>query len=73
MAQPTGAGRTKSRQKLYAALDELYTGIYHNAPFTCTSPATSTLNALESLEVFDASGASIGFLALYGDEDLTTA
>ena len=73
MAQPTGAGRTKARAKLYAAIDELYTAVYHNAPFTCTGSASSSTNAAESLEVFDASGASIGFLALYGDEDLTSA
>ena len=73
MARLTGAGRTKSREKLYAAIDELYLDVHSDARFTCTGSATSTTNAAESIEVFTSAGVSIGFLAVYGDEDLTSA
>lgn len=73
MPKLIGAGRTKSREKLYAQLDELFEGVYSDGAFTCTSPATSTTDAAESIEVFNSAGVSVGFLALYGDEDLTTA
>lgn len=71
MAQPTGAGRSKSRAKLYAAIDELYTDIYSDGEATAGSSATSTVNAGISVPVLDEAGSTIGYLAVYANAGLT--
>ena len=74
MAQPTGTpGRSKSRAKLYAAIDELYTDVYSDGIAAAGSSATSTTNAGESIPLKDETGSIIGYLAVYGDAGLTTA
>ena len=72
MAKLTGSGRNKSRQKLYTALDELYGGVYSDGKATASGSATSTVNAAESVPLMDSAGTIIGYIAVYGDANLTT-
>ncbi len=73
MAKYTGALRTQSRAKLYEQLDELYADPHSDNIAAAAGSATSTTNAGESVPLRDSTGAIIGYLAVYGDANLTTA
>lgn len=72
MAKPTGANKSNARETLYAALEELYTSVISDEKATASGSATSTVNAAESVPLKDSAGNIIGYIAVYGDANLTT-
>jgi hypothetical protein len=72
MAKILGPGRNKSREKLYAQIDELYTDVHSDGLAVAGSSNTTALDAGNSVPCVDSTGAIIGYIALYGNAALTT-